>query len=263
MGSPVSLWLGRERQRGGEPLRRQVSLILGFVIFCAALAGFLFLGVTAQSGEVRVLVASRTIAAGQVLLATTADLSAGGALVHLNQAAKVDTIPETSYHVVQGAVALVTIPQGALILRHDLAFGSGSSLRQVSLNLSFLPAGLGPGDRVDLFAVSGSEAGSVAPGADLCGGTASVGCVVPLAQAVAVSAVDQPAHMITIAVAPGQVAPWLLMDATESIWAVPAGALTCEGTEQTIWDPYQALLAIRHGTAPSTCSRPVSQSGAG
>lgn len=238
-------------------------MILGFVTFCAALAGFLFLGVMAQRGEVRVLVADRTIPAGQALQATTADLSPGGELVHLGVVAQQDTIAERDFRQVQGAVALVTIPDGALILRHDLAFGSGSSLRQLSLDLAFMPSGLGPGDRVDLFAVSGSEAGTVAPGADLCGSTAAVGCVVPLAQAVSVVAVDQPSHSITIAVPPQRVAPWLLIDATEPIWAVPAGALSCEGTEQAISDPYQALLAIRGGTAASTCSRPVSGAASG
>jgi hypothetical protein len=244
-------------------VRRQSAVLLGLLTFCAALAGFLYVGVAAQSGEVRVLVTSRTIAAGQVLQASTADLTPSGELVHLSAAAQRDTILEQDYREVQGAIALVTIPQGALILRHDVAFGSGSSLRQLSLELSFMPLGLGVGDRVDLFAVSGSQAGSVAPGADLCGDVAAVGCVVPLAQSVAVVAADQASHTITISVAPGQVAPWLLLDATEPIWAVPAGAVSCEGTEQAISDPYQALLAIRQGTAAKICSRPVSTSDAG
>ncbi|HUY08233.1 MAG TPA: SAF domain-containing protein [Candidatus Dormibacteraeota bacterium] len=244
-------------------MRRRVAVILGFFTFCAALGGFLFLGVAAQSGEVRVLVASRTIAAGQVLRSTTVDLSPGGALVHLSAAAQSDAIPERNYREVQGAVALVTIPAGALILRHDLALGSGASLRQLSLSLAFIPSGLSPGDRVDLFAVSGPQAGNVAPAADLCGDTAAAGCVVPLAQAVAVVASDQSSRAITIAVSPGQVAPWLLLDATEPIWAVPAGAVSCEGTEQAISNPYQALLAIRQGTAAEACSRAVPASGAG
>jgi hypothetical protein len=227
------------------------------------LAGFLYVGVSAQNGEVRVLVTSRTIPAGQVLQATTADLNPGGELVHLSAAAQRDTIHEEDYREVQGAIALVTIPQGALILRQDVAFGSGSSLRQLSLDLSFMPLGLSPGDRVDLFAVSGSQAGSVAPGANLCGNAAAVGCVVPLAQSVAVIAADQASHTITISVTPANVAPWLLLDATEPIWAVPAGAVTCEGTEQAISDPYQALLAIRQGTAAKICSRPVTAVGSG
>jgi len=238
-------------------------VILGFVTFCAALAGFLLLGVAAQNGEVRVLISSRTIAAGQVLRASTADLSPGGALVHLSAEAVSDTIPEQSFREVQGAVALVTIPAGALILRHDLAFGSGASLRQLSLSLAFMPSGVSPGDRVDLFAVSGSQAGSVAPAADLCGDAAAVGCVVPLAQAVAVIATNQSSRTVTIAVTPGQVAPWLLLDATEPIWAVPAGAVSCEGTEQAISNPYQALLAIRQGTAAKVCSRAVPASSSG
>ena len=238
-------------------------MILGFVTFCAALAGFLLLGVAAQNGEVRVLVSSRTIPAGQVLRATTADLSPGGALVHLSAAAQSDAIPERKYREVQGAVALVTIPAGALILRHDLSLGSGASLRQLSLSLAFIPAGLSAGDRVDLFAVSGSQAGSVAPAADLCGDATTGGCVVPLAQSVAVIAADPSSRLVTIDVTPAQVAPWLLLNATEPIWAVPAGAVSCEGTEQAISNPYQALLAIRQGTASKACSREVSPSGAG
>ncbi|MGB6770827.1 MAG: SAF domain-containing protein [Candidatus Dormiibacterota bacterium] len=244
-------------------MRRRAAALLGILTFCAALAGFLYVGVWAQNGEVRVLVASRTIPAGEVLQASTADLSPGGALVHLSAAAQRDTIPEQDYRAVQGAIALVTIPEGALILRQDVAVGSGSTLRQLSLDLSFMPLGLTPGDRVDLFAVSGSQAGSVAPGANLCGNVAAVGCVVPLAQAVAVIGADQASHTITISVSPVQVAPWLLLDATEPIWAVPAGAVTCEGTEQAISDPYQALLAIREGTAAKICSRPVAALGTG
>jgi hypothetical protein len=53
------------------------------------------------------------------------------------------------------------------------------------------------------------------------------------------------------------------MDATEPIWAVPAGAVACEGTEQSISDPYQALLAIQQGTAAKSCSKPVTAPGAG
>jgi SAF domain len=244
-------------------VRRHAAVLLGILTFCAALAGFLYLGVSAQAGQVRVLVTSRSIPAGQVLQATTVDLSPGGELVHLSSATQRDAIPEQDFREVQGAIALVTIPEGGLILRQDLAFGSGSSLRELSLDLSFMPLGLSPGDRVDLFAVSGSEAGTVAPGANLCGNTAAVGCVVPLAQAVALLDADQASHTITISVTPAQVAPWLLLDATEPIWAVPAGAVTCEGTEQAISDPYQALLSIRQGTAAKICSRPVSASGTG
>jgi hypothetical protein len=87
--------------------------------------------------------------------------------------------------------------------------------------------------------------------------------VVPLAQSIAVVGVDALSHTITIAVRPQQVAPWLLMDATEPIWAVPAGAVACEGTEQSISDPYQALLAIQQGTAAKSCSKPVTAPGAG
>jgi hypothetical protein len=244
-------------------VRRWASVVVAFVTFCVALAGFLWIGVAAQNNDVRVLVTSRNIAAGEVLSANTSDLAKGGALVHLTGGAQQDTIPEADYRDVQGAVALVTIPAGALILRHDLAFGIGSSLRQLSLNLAFMPTGVTRGDRVDLFAVSGTQAGSVTPGADLCGDTASVGCVVPLAQSVTVIAANQPSHLLTIAVSPAEVAPWLLLDATEPIWAVPAGAVSCEGTEQAISDPYQALIAIRDGTAAKACADAVPAAGPG
>ncbi|MGH7705561.1 MAG: SAF domain-containing protein [Candidatus Dormibacteria bacterium] len=244
-------------------MRRRAAALVGVVTFCAALAGFLFLGVLAQSGEVRVLAASRTIAAGQVLQATTVDLTPGGELVHLGAGAEHDAIPQRNYQMVQGAVALVTIPAGALILRHDLSLGSGASMRQLTLNLAFIPPRLGSGDRVDLFAVSGAQAGSVASAADLCGDSATVGCVVPLAQGVTVSESNLSSHTVTISVTPAKVAPWLLLDATESIWAVPAGAVSCEGTEQAISDPYQALLAIRRGTAARSCTREVTAPGGG
>lgn len=231
-------------------------MVLGFITFVAALAGFLWLGLAAQSGETRVLVASHTISVGEMVQATTADLSPGGELVHLGATAERDAIPETSYRSVQGAVALVTIPAGALILRHDLAFDGGSALRQVTLDLSFVPPGLRGGDRVDLFAVSGPEDGGGTEATDLCSGSSDAGCVVPLAQSLSVLAADPAAHSITISVTPSRVAPWLLIDATQSIWAVPAGALACEGTEQAISDPYQALLAIRQGTAAASCRTP-------
>lgn len=244
-------------------MRRWAAAVVALVTFCVALAGFLLIGIAAQNGDARVLVASRTITAGTTLYATTAYLRAGGALVHLSPMAQADTIPEADYRELQGAVALVTIPAGALILRHDLALGSGSSLRQLSLNLAFMPADLVAGDRVDLFAVSGAQTDSVAPGANLCGDEAAVGCVVPLAQSIAVIAADQTVHLLTISATPAQVAPWLLLDATESIWAVPAGAVSCEGTEQAISDPYKALLAIRAGTAARSCSEALPASGPG
>jgi hypothetical protein len=65
-------------------VRRHAAVLLGILTFCAALAGFLYLGVSAQAGQVRVLVTSRSIPAGQVLQATTVDLSPGGELVHLS-----------------------------------------------------------------------------------------------------------------------------------------------------------------------------------
>ncbi|MGH7611082.1 MAG: SAF domain-containing protein [Candidatus Dormibacteria bacterium] len=235
---------------------RRAAVAAGLLIFCAALAGFLALGVLAQTGQVRVLVADRTIAAGQELSATTADLAAGGVLVHLSEDASADAIPEADYRAVAGAVALVTIPRGALILRHDLALGAGSSLRRLSLAIAALPPGLAAGQRVDLFAVSGPQTSSVAAGANLCGAGSTVGCVAPLAQDVPILAVDPAAHSISIAVPPARVAPWLLIDATEDIWAVSSGVLACPGTEQAISNPAVALRAIRDGSRES-CAKPV------
>jgi predicted PurR-regulated permease PerM len=57
VGSPVSPRLGRRRDRGREPVRRHAAVLLGIVTFCAALAGFLYLGVAAQAGQVRVRLA--------------------------------------------------------------------------------------------------------------------------------------------------------------------------------------------------------------
>ncbi|MGH7610232.1 MAG: SAF domain-containing protein [Candidatus Dormibacteria bacterium] len=210
----------------------------------------------AQRGDERVVVAARTIAAGTVLQASTQDLSSVGALVHLGSAGREDVIPQARYRVVEGAVALVTIPKGDLILRHDLAFGSGSALRQLTLNLAFVPPSLTAGQRVDLFAVSGPQTGTVGPGVSLCGQVSDVACVVPLAQDVDVLEVDAGSHAISIAVTPHHVAPWLLLDATQAIWAVPAGALACEGAEQAISDPYQALQAIAGGSGPQ-CGGPL------
>ncbi|MGH7639907.1 MAG: SAF domain-containing protein [Candidatus Dormibacteria bacterium] len=235
-------------------MRRRVAAAVGVLTFGAALAGFLWVGSLAQSGEIRVLVASRTITAGQVVQASTEDLSPGGELVHLSGAANRDVIPEANYRQVQGAVALVTIPQGALILRHDLALGGSASLREVSLSLAFMPTGLEAGDRVDLFAVSGSQVGEVSPAANLCsGGGEEAGCVVPLAQSVTVQAVNSSAHSLSIEVAPDKVAPWLLLDATQSIWAVPSGVASCEGAEQSTSNPSQALEAIRARGAHPDC----------
>lgn len=238
-------------------MRRKLAVAVGFAIFCVALAGFVVMGVAAQTGQVRVLSAARTIVAGQVLQANSSDLSSAGALVHLGTSALADTFPQQDYRAIQGAVALVTIPAGSVILRNDLTIGSGADVRQVTINLASMPSGLGPGDRVDLLSVWGDQTGAIAPGSNLCGEAATVGCVVPLAQSVLLVAASQPAHSITIAVSPGQVAPWLLLDATEPIWAVPAGALACPGAEQEISSPVAALQAIRAPGRAPVCPRAV------
>lgn len=238
---------------GGAAVRRKLAVTVGFVVFCMALAGFVVLGVSAQTGQVRVLAAARTIAAGEVLQANSTDLSAAGALVHLSTSALADTFSQQDYRAVQGKVALVTIPAGSVILRNDLSSGSAAGLRQVTLDLAAMPATLSPGSRVDLLSVWGDQTGAIAPGANLCGPTATVGCVVPLAQSVLVVAVSGPAHSITIAVTPGQVAPWLLLDATEPIWAVPANGSVCPGAERQISDPAAALRAIQAPGPASAC----------
>lgn len=242
-------------------MRRKLAVTVGFAVFCIALAGFVMLGVEAQTGQVRVLAAARTIAAGQVLQANSTDLSAAGALVHLGASALADTFPQQDYRAVQGEVALVTIPAGSVILRNDLSSRSAVGLRQVTLDLASMPPALSPGSRVDLLSVWGDQTGAIAPGSNLCGPAATVGCVVPLAQSVLVVAVSGPAHSITIAVTPAQVAPWLLLDATEPIWAVPASASVCPGAERQISDPTAALRAIQAPGPVSAC--PLASTGGG
>jgi len=236
-------------------VRRKLAVAVGFAIFCMALAGFVMMGVAAQTGQVRVLAAARTIAAGQELQANSDYLSSTGALVHLSAGALADTFPQQDYRAVQGAVALVTIPAGSVILRSDLSRGTGVAMRQVTLNLTSMPATLGPGSRVDLLSVWGDQAGAIAPGSNLCGEAATVGCVVPLAQSVLVLAASPPTHSITIGVPPGQVAPWLLLDATEPIWAVLAGALACPGAEHQISSPAAALQVIQAPFSATACPR--------
>ncbi len=233
-------------------MRRRLSVIVGLVAFAVALAGFLWLQVEAQAGEVRVLTATRTILPGQVLTADTQTLSPNGSLVHLDKAELADAVPQSRYREVAGSVALVEIPAGAIILRHDLAMGRSADLRRVTLSLAYLPSGLDPGSRVDLLAVWGAQTGSAGQGSDLCPAAASTGCVVPLAQAVSLLAVDAASHSITFYVPPAAVSAWLLLDATQPIWAVPAGASTCAGVEHAISDPAQALAEIQQGLTVAT-----------
>jgi hypothetical protein len=235
-------------------VRRKLAVIFGFTTFCAALSAFLLLGVEAQADEVPVLAASHAIRPGQILQANSTDLSTYGTMVHLSPAALADTIPERNFAEVQGAVALASIPAGAVILKSDLVLGSRSGVREVSLTVASMPPGLDPGTRVDLLSVWGDETGAIAPGADLCGTTAEVGCVVPLAQSVIAVGVDAASHTIMIAVAPGAVTSWLLLDATQPIWAVPSGAVACSGAERPISSPASALRAIQAASRSVACS---------
>jgi hypothetical protein len=236
-------------------VRRKLAVIVGFTTFCAALAAFLLLGVDAQAGEVPVLAASHAIRAGQILQANSSDLSTDGTMVHLGETALADTFPQSDYRDIQGSVALVAIPAGSVILRSDVVIGSQSGIREVTLNLASMPAALSPGTRVDLLSVWGDETGAIAPGADLCQGAAGVGCVVPLAQSILVVAVDAPSHTITIEVTPSEVTSWLLLDATQPIWAVPAGAMACPGAEQAASNPAAALHSIQAPRPAGACAK--------
>jgi hypothetical protein len=176
-------------------------------------------------------------------------------MVHLGEAALADTFPQSEYRDIQGSVALVSIPAGSVILRSDVVLGSRSGVREVALNLASMPSDLDPGTRVDLLSVWGDETGAITPGADLCPGTADAGCVVPLAQSILVVAVDAPAHTITIEVTPSEVTSWLLLDATQPLWAVPAGAMTCPGAEQAVSNPASALHSIQAPSHSVACSK--------
>ncbi|MHB1501435.1 MAG: SAF domain-containing protein [Candidatus Dormibacteria bacterium] len=231
-------------------MRRILALAVGLITFCAALAAFLLIAVAAQTGQVRVLVAARNLPAGTSLQANTTDLAPGGALVHLQASALADTFPERDFSRVQGAVALVDIPAGAVILRSELAMGAGAGQRQVTLTLAFMPAKLVPGSLVDLLAVAGAASPSTS---DLCGGVSDVGCVMPLAQSVLAIGVNGPAHQITISVPPSQVAPWLLLDATQAIWAVSADGPACPGAESAISSPQAALRAVEPSGSGRRC----------
>jgi hypothetical protein len=242
-------------------VRWRVAAVVGLLTFAAALVGLLALQIETQGGDVRVLVAAQTIAPGQVIQANTAFLAPGGSLVRLGRAGLADAIPEASYREVAGAVALVRIPAGALILRHDLAMGAAADLRQLTLTLASMPSGLGPGSRVDLLAVWGQGGGAGSPGS-ICPAAAPAGCVVPLAQGVSLLAANPGAHTVTFDVPPSKVTPWLLLDATQPIWAVPAGSAVCPGVEQPISSPSQALQQIRGGLNLAACPAAESAGGA-
>ncbi|HUY61245.1 MAG TPA: hypothetical protein VMW49_05165 [Candidatus Dormibacteraeota bacterium] len=216
-----------------------------------ALAGFLLLGLEATGHEERVLVVARNLGAGTVMQATTADLSTRGELVTVGDAASLgDLIPQADYASVAGSTLLVPLRRGELLLRHDLQPPGRSIARQVSLRLAGFPGGLQAGQRVDLFAVSGSQTGTVAPSADLCGDPASAGCIEPLAAGVLVRAVDPATQTIEIAVPPAVVSQWLFMDATQLLWAVPAGPMVCPTAEVPVSDPSAALAGIHLGSPP-------------
>jgi len=240
------------RDEGGGGVRRKLALAVGLATFCAALTAFLLIAVEAQAGMQRVLVAARNIPAGETLQANTTDLSPGGALVHLGAPALADTFPESDFRSVQGAVALVDIPAGSVLLRSDLVMGDGSGERQVTLTVASMPSDLTAGDRVDLLAVASGSAS--APADDLCGAASATSCVMPLAQSVLIIAANASAHQITLAVSPAQVAPWLLLNATQSIWAVPASGPACPGEEQPISNPATALRAIKGPNSATPCS---------
>jgi hypothetical protein len=234
-----------------------LALAVGLITFCAALTAFLLIAVEVQTGQQRVLVAARNLPAGTALQADTSDLAPGGALVHMQPAALADTIPEREFATVQGAIALVDIPAGAVILRSDLEMGAAAGQREVTLTLAFMPANLGPGSLVDLLAVSGSGSPS---NSDLCGSNSGSGCVMPLAQSVRAVSVDYPAHQITITVPPSQVAPWLLLDATQAIWAVSANGPACPGAESAVSSPQGALQAIEGSGGGGRCHAAIANS---
>ncbi len=239
-------------------MRRKIALAVGLITFCAALTAFLLIAVQLQTGEQRVLVAARNLPAGTALQANTYDLAAGGALVHMQPSALADTIPEHDFSSVQGAIALVDIPAGTVILRSDLEMGAAAGQREVTLTLAFMPNDLQPGSLVDLLAVSGPGA---SPSSNLCGGASTAGCVMPLAQSIRVVAVNYPAHQITITVSPTQVAPWLLLDTTQAIWAVAANGPACPGSESSVSSPQGALQAIAGSGREGACRPPLATSG--
>ncbi len=231
-------------------MRPWAVLAAAALTFVAVLAGFLYLGARLQAGAERVLVAGHALPAGTVLTATTQDLSPQGELLRVgNGATAADVIPQHDYMAVAGATTLVGLRAGQLLLWHDLALRRTAVARLLSLRLADLPAGVGAGSRVDLFAVSGTQTGLVDPSANLCGAPAAAGCVVPLASSVLVDGVNPAAQTIEITVPPSLVSQWLYMDATQLLWAVPAGTAACPGAEVTVSAAAPALSAIRHRSA--------------
>lgn len=241
---------------GSEPVRAGLVLGVGAATFVAALSGFLYLGMRAGMGTERVLVAARGLSAGTVLSATTQDLSQEGESLRAgNPATLADLIPQRDYAQIEGSILLVGIRRGELILRHDLVRRAGNAQRLVTVRLADLPNGVTVGSWVDLYAVSGTQTGLVNASANLCQAPQAAGCVVPLAAGVMVAGVDQPAATITIAAAPSLVSEWLYMDATQLIWAVPAGIVRCPGAELAVANPMRALEAIQRARpAVAACS---------
>jgi len=234
------------RPLGTVTVRAWAAVAAAAATFVAALSGILYLGARTQAGEVRVLVTAHPLPAGTILSATTQDLNPQGELVRVGTAASAaDVIPQRDYAKVAGAVTLVDLRAGELLLWHDLARRGSGTGRLVTLRLAELPAGLAAGGRVDLFAVSGTQTGLVVPSADLCRASASAGCVVPLASSVLVDGVNPAAQTIEISAPPSLVSQWLFMEATQLLWAVPAGTAVCPGAEAAVSDPAVALAAIQ------------------
>ncbi len=234
-------------------MRRRVTVTAGLAAFAVALASFLFLSFRLEGAQSRVLAAARTIPAGQTLRADTSFLVGAGAPVQMTPTASVDTIQQSAYRSVNGAVALVTIPKGSLILRSELSFPDAANFSRLTLPLNSLPADVQIGGRVDMFAVSGSELGSAGT-TSLCGIAGFGGCVVPLASALPVVAVQAATHSITVLVPRSQVPSWLLLAATQSIWAVPAPLSACDFGQQAVDSADAALRALQVHGAAERCS---------
>lgn len=122
------------------------------------LSGGLLVGLLVQSvGErVPVLVAARAIAAGQVV--TDADLR----VVDVGVDGKASLIPASSRRSIVGQVAVVGVPEGALLAAGQVAAGGGLEPGTVVVGALLGPGGLPTpslraGDRVELVAVSGNQ----------------------------------------------------------------------------------------------------------
>lgn len=226
-------------------MRRRIALLVGLVTFATAAVGLTWLQSRAAGSEVDFVSAATTILPGEVIQANTHFLSTQGAWVHLTTASAGEAIKQSQFRIVSGAVALVRIPKGSLILKNELALGRASAERRVTLTLAFMPPGLAPGTRVDLLSVWGVQTGPIAAGADLCASSATAGCVVPLVQGITVIGVNSSARAITFEVEPQDVGAWLLLGATQPIWAVPSGSEICPGSEQPISSPAAALEQLR------------------